>query len=341
MTSALAKLVVDLGWSLWTELGVPGVIRKHAHVALDPEPLIVFSPWLFRGDARLQEQVVRWCVAHADRISASRLHGLLKVASPDVVASFAVLAMTLRTHGVPWITGKTAVPVSSTKPLAMPTARPALIRLRLRTLAGIGARADVLAELLGHDGSWLIASDLKHLGYSKRNVARILAELADAGVARARTARNAVAYALQAPALLAQLLNGQQLAWPAWAIVFAFVEKLQRMSVDDGKSEAVRRVAGATAAARFAEASATLGLEGPVASGVDPWRAVIAWAQTQMAGLAAGTSPALGLGRGAQSADPPEKADASGSPLPSEAPRPRGARALRRTGRPVKKKPAK
>ena len=77
MTERITRLVIDLGWSLWTELGVPGVIRRHAHVAIDPEPLIVFSPWLLRHDARLQEEVVRWCVAHADRISASRLHGLL------------------------------------------------------------------------------------------------------------------------------------------------------------------------------------------------------------------------------------------------------------------------
>ncbi|MDP2345619.1 MAG: hypothetical protein Q8O67_32040 [Deltaproteobacteria bacterium] len=291
MTDALAKLAVDLGWSLWSEIGVPGVIRHHVHVAIDPEPLIVFSPWLFRDDARLQGEVVRWCVAHADRISASRLHGLLKTASPEVSSAFTTMATTLRAHGVLWTTDKTAAKKTTpTKPLALPTTRPALVRLRLRALAGVGARADVLAELLGREGRWLIASELQHLGYSKRNVARVLAELADADVVASRADRNAVAFKLQSPTLLAQLLEGQQLAWPSWAAVFALVDEVQQLRTQDGKSEVVRRVAAAKAAASFEVASTMLELERPMAPS---WPAVVAWAEAQLAALADGTSPAL------------------------------------------------
>lgn len=292
MTERITRLVVDLGWSLWTELGVPGVIRRHAHVAIDPEPLIVFSPWLFRDDARLQEEVVRWCVAHADRISASRLQGLLKGAPPDVASAFHTLATTLQSHGVPWTKTK-ATDTSDTrtpKTLTLPTTRAALVRLRLRALAGVGARADVLAELLGHEGRWLIASDLQHLGYSKRNVARVLSELADAGLVTSRADKNAVAFKLATP-LLAPMLQGERLAWPAWAKVLAFVDNLQRLRDDEGKSEVLRRVAAVKAAARFDAESAALDLQRPVVPGDDPWSAVVGWAEGQLAAIADATSP--------------------------------------------------
>ena len=297
MTKRVSKLVVDFGWSLWSELGIPGVVRHHAHTAIDPEPLIVFSPWLFRDDARLQDEVVRWCVAHADRISASRLHGLLKAVSPDVSSAFHELTTTLQAHGVPWT--KTAAKTTeatppTTKPLALPTTRPALIRLRLRALAGVGARADVIAELLGHHGRWLIASDLHHLGYSKRNLARVLGELADAGIVDSRADKNAVGFKLATP-LLGQLLHGQRLAWPPWAALLAFVEDAQRMRDDQGKSEVVRRVAAPKAAARFEVACAALDLKRPVASAADPWSAVVVWAEEQLSAIVDGTSPVLAL----------------------------------------------
>lgn len=38
--------VSGLLWSAWTELGVRGVERRHERVAVDPEPLIVFTPAL-------------------------------------------------------------------------------------------------------------------------------------------------------------------------------------------------------------------------------------------------------------------------------------------------------
>lgn len=304
MSKTIASLAGDLGWSLWTELGVPGVVRNHTHVAIDPEPLIVFSPWLFKDDARLCEEVVRWCSAHADRISASRLQGLLKAAPADVTAAFSALATTLRAHGVRWtdsiaagadLPPSRAIGPSKPLPMALPTTRPALIRFRLRALAGVGARADVLAELLGHEGAWLIASDMQALGYSKRNVARILAELADAGLVQHRTERNAIAYQAHGPHIWPQLLRGEGLAWPDWATIFGLVGDVLRLDVESGKSESVRRVAATKAAQRFEAASDVLGWERPVSTTGNPdaWQFVIKWAEEQVGGLARGTSTAM------------------------------------------------
>ena len=200
MSKAITKNVTDLGWSVWGELGVPSVVRNHADVAIDPEPLIVFSRTLFSSDARLQEQISRWCSAHADRVSASRLQGIQKAVVPDVAKDFDELAEELRAHGVLWAGRPSATRRTTTaKPIELPTTRPALVRLRLRALCGVGARADVLAELLAHQGRWLVASDIDHLGYAKRSIARILAELADAGLAKARAERNTIAYELARP----------------------------------------------------------------------------------------------------------------------------------------------
>ncbi|MEJ7562776.1 MAG: hypothetical protein WKF45_09660 [Ilumatobacteraceae bacterium] len=204
MSKAIAKLVTDLGWSLWAELGVPGVLRNHAHVAIDPEPLIVFSPWLFRDDARLQDEVVRWCVAHADRISASRLYGLLKTASPDVSAAFNEMATNLRPRRVVDDGESDGDEASTTKPLALPTKRSALIR-EVAFLAG-GARRTCSPSCSGTKaaGSSRLTCSTS-LQQAQRG--RVLGELADAGVVSAAR-QNAVGFRLQAPTLLGQLLGG-------------------------------------------------------------------------------------------------------------------------------------
>lgn len=43
-SAALRRHTEDLAWSLWTELGVSGVVRNHAFVALDLEPILAVTP---------------------------------------------------------------------------------------------------------------------------------------------------------------------------------------------------------------------------------------------------------------------------------------------------------
>ncbi len=63
-SATIQRHAADLAWSLWTELGVPGVIRRHASLVVDPEPLLVATPELARTDQRLQDEVLRWWKAH-------------------------------------------------------------------------------------------------------------------------------------------------------------------------------------------------------------------------------------------------------------------------------------
>ena len=91
--------------------------------------------------------------------------------------------------------------------------------------------------------------------------------------------------------LLAELLQGQQLAWAQWASVFAFVEGIQRLRQDEGKSDAVRTGAAVKAATRFDAASATLNLTRPAFTAEDPWSGVVVWAEQQLGAIVDGISP--------------------------------------------------
>ena len=304
MSRTITKNVTDLGWSLWGELGVPSVVRNHADVIIDPEPLIVFSRTLFKGDARLQEQVSRWCSAHADRVSASRLQGIEKAVVAEVAKGFDELAEELRAQGVPWAGRPTVTPRTTTaKAVELPTTRPALVRLRLRALCGVGARADVLAELLVHQGRWLVASDIDHLGYAKRSIARILAELADAGLAKARAERNTIAYELGRPEHWQEILGASSIASPDWLKVLDLAAVAVQLNVESEKSGSVRRVAAAKAAKEIDALAAVLGLSSlpSTAGNPDAWDVVTSWLELETRSLADGTSSAF---RRAPSATP-------------------------------------
>lgn len=300
MTNPVADHTLSLLWSLWTELGVPGVERRHPHVAVDPEPLIVATPWLAQADARLQEEALRWCAAHADRISASRLLALADRAAPQVHQAFDEFASTLAAQTrVRWsdVTPKSVTRTVMAKlPPTLPATRPALVRFRLRALAGVGARADVLAELLASAGGWVTASDLSHLGYSKRNVARVLTELADGGVARSRRERNALAFQLANQQTWQTLLGDTGLVWPHWDAVFSLTIAVAELAAQTGTPDPVKRVAAASAQVRLGELTDVLSMPSPpqVRGEGAAFAMMTAWCEGVLADLAAGEMPERG-----------------------------------------------
>src|SRR3954451_22050481 len=80
----LREQVLDLLWSLWAEVGVPGWSRRHEDWAIDPEPLIVFTPYLGDGDSRLGGESINWCIRNARYIAATRLRNILST-TPEAV----------------------------------------------------------------------------------------------------------------------------------------------------------------------------------------------------------------------------------------------------------------
>jgi len=95
---ALRDQLLDLLWSLWSEMGVPGWARRHQAWAIDPEPLIVFTALLGASDPRLRDESIRWCLRNAHYVSALRLRNLLQTASPAVLRSWGPYAATVNAH---------------------------------------------------------------------------------------------------------------------------------------------------------------------------------------------------------------------------------------------------
>jgi len=248
MPSPVIQLSVDLAWSLWGELGVPSVVRDHTHVVFDPEPLIIASPLIAQHDARLRDEIWRWCAAHAGRISTSRLKGLARRAHPEVRKAFETLAATLATatptrwphptDAAPW----PRHPEPKTRTLHLD--RPSLLALRARAMVGVGARADVLTTLLGRTDRWTRASELEHLGYSKRNVARVLGDLAEGGLLRQRGERNSLTFRIADRAPWEHLLRTEDLVWIRWDLAFELVFALLRLEDLTAKPTAIQRVEG-------------------------------------------------------------------------------------------------
>ena len=50
LSQEVDRLALDLAWSLWSELGVDGVVRRHDWQAIDLEPLIIFTARLIEAE---------------------------------------------------------------------------------------------------------------------------------------------------------------------------------------------------------------------------------------------------------------------------------------------------
>ncbi|MES2643417.1 MAG: hypothetical protein V4850_28295 [Myxococcota bacterium] len=297
-SEAIRRAAGDLAWSLWSELGVPGVARKHSSTSIDLEPLLVFTPTLAHEDPRLLEQVLSWCVDHADRVNAGRLATLVKKLPPQARVNFEAFATTVNhLAGTRWpAAGQIWDPLPRLRPVPLPIERPALVRLRARALCGVGSRADVLCDLLARPGAWSTAAMLAEAGHSKRNVARTLSELEAAGIVVRLPSGNALRFRLTNPAALATVLGGVPPASPQWLPVFELVTMLLDLAAMEGTSSAVRRVQANTLHDAVAPLAQLLGLAAPPQTRGEPqaWELLARWGAGQVDALASGTSAALG-----------------------------------------------
>jgi len=295
-SATIERDAADLAWSLWTELGVSGVIRRHASLVVDPEPLLVATAELAAVDQRLQDEALHWWETHADRLSVSRIAGLasaLPAASRERFDAFS----SRRGGGASVAHHRRSREVAAVRerpPIRLPLERPSLVRLRMRALSGVGARADVLTSLLLGRPRWSSAADLAAAGYSKRTVARILTELADAGVADRRADGNALRFRIADPQSLSTLVGDKGLTEPQWPRVFAALTEVLELVRIRERPDAVRRVAAHAARESLAAVCAQLEWTPPPTTRGVPtaWDDVLAWAAGVVARLAAGPDPA-------------------------------------------------
>jgi len=140
------------------------------------------------------------------------------------------------------------------------------------------------------------AADLADEGYTKRNVARVLADLEAAGIARSRPKGNSLRFQLEAPQVLSRLVQGQGVSVPRWTLVFRVLalitDLVERV---DASTQAVRRVEAHKLRETIGGPCAELRLPPlPKTSGEpEAYDRLLHWAAEQAIAIAEGTSPSL------------------------------------------------
>jgi hypothetical protein len=292
-SSRFADLALEMGWSLWGELGVSTWIRHHQYEAVDVEPLILLSAWLGRFDRRLFLEAVDWCVLNHKCVSTARLRRLVQQAQPQVLAAYNQFATIVNQHdpraGFPsegmgeevQLSGKSSPPDLN---------RAALLQLRLRALFGTGARADVLRLLTIHPTRRWPASELaRQAGYSKVQVSDVLEQLASTATVGVEVSGNQHLYFLKRNEELLKLVGPMPAIQPDFKSRFEVLPTLIEVGDWDPASSPMLRSVEAVSVLRRIEAPlADLGLLSvvPRPPGPDFGAAFDRWLQQLLRGWA-------------------------------------------------------
>ena len=229
LSQEVSRLALDLAWSLWAELGVDGVVRRHDWQAIDLEPLIIFTATFGDADHRLRASTIDWCIANARFASAFRLRNLAEQSSPATRAAFGQYAATVRAHTkAPWPGHGDPLTLFHPGRIGSPDLRrPSLVQLRLRALVGVSARAEVLKLMLADPERPQAASTLaEDAAYGKGSVAQALEMLTMAGIVQVQPDANRLLYRLSRPGELSQALLWVPSVFPDWSPIFRIIEAL-------------------------------------------------------------------------------------------------------------------
>jgi DNA-binding transcriptional ArsR family regulator len=289
--------VLEFCWGLWSELGVSGWGRTHDKWAIDVEPLIVFTAEIGDRDPRLRDEALDWCIRYSRLVSVVRLRNVLRETSNEALDAWRSFAATVNVRaGVKWpgagdplhfkVTGR-----STLRPLT----EPAMTYLRIRSIFGVAARAEILRCLLYNIEFDRISVQMlaDETNYGKRIVAEAAESLAQAGILRQRLHSNRNVYELADRKGLQRFIGAQPRYAPEWNDLLLVVRTLLEISDrwDDSSAE-VLRVEIRRAFRRIEAALARHGIAGPKErTGVDAIADWDHWAGGLIAELAAGDWP--------------------------------------------------
>ncbi len=229
----LEQFLLDLAWSMWTELGVQGHKRMHQDYLIPLEELVIFTSILASIDPRLRDESLDWCKKYHSFISISRLKSITIDFNHyfPILKSVSKFSSTLNflahTH---WPVLQESTPLTiklSGKSFLRPLESPALLNLRTRSLFGTGARADLITFFLTSTETNYSISDTVELGYSKRNLAEILEELWLSGIVDKTTLRNQLRYRLLKKEQLIKILGPLPKYAPKWRDIFQLLLSIQ------------------------------------------------------------------------------------------------------------------
>ncbi|OGN65032.1 MAG: hypothetical protein A3E80_03590 [Chlamydiae bacterium RIFCSPHIGHO2_12_FULL_49_9] len=227
----LDKHLIDLAWSLWTELGVAGIQNKHRQFLIQPEELILLTSVIGETDPRLRDEALDWCSRYHSLISVSRLKTLAKAFGELTIKSFSIFAATLNSiSGANWPVLVPSSPLKckpSGKSKSPRFENPALLLFRLRALFGVGARADLIGFFLAKKADCYTVADTIDTGYTKRNLADVLDGFAQAKICDVSMVRNHKSYRFTKRDDFLRILGPLPGFMPSWRDLFETILKLR------------------------------------------------------------------------------------------------------------------
>ena len=247
--------LLDLLWSLWEELGVPGVVpRHHGDVFIDPEPLILFTALHGELDRRLRDESIDWVIRYGGYVSKARIKSLRRDWSAKADPSFAAYAATVNKHGDlrwPDADGQALTFRPRARAVLKDLTAGALISLRIRAIFGVSARAELIRVFVSRPDAAFSATELaQETNYVRRQVIRALESLRSAGLVRTFRAGANTRYALARPNDVETIVAKKPARFPHWGGVFRAFHDLLGL-LDKGAQSG--KVEAAVAARRFVE----------------------------------------------------------------------------------------
>jgi hypothetical protein len=232
-------------WGAWSELGVSGWGRTHNDWAIDPEPLIAFSPSVIASEPRLRNEVTDWCCDNWRCISAVRLRHLLQDNPEEDTDAWGQLAATVNqfSGAAKWpraTSGRdfTRTGRSSLRPLS----ESSMIYLRMRSIFGLTARTEILRYLLFTGERSTAAMLATQVNYAKRNVAEACESLSRAGLLYSKQVGNRLYFSLAHSKTLLDFVGPYADIRPDWASLFRVVNTLFRWTGSETSDERVLTV---------------------------------------------------------------------------------------------------
>lgn len=235
----------EVAWAQWSVLA-PGAAapERRPRSIVDPEALVLLSLAMRQADPRLEDVVLGWARRGASLLSVQRMTTLAEgFPGPvrDALGDFAAAAGERRWRAHAGAAQQDERQAAGEQPLGPVrlTVGPALM-LRLRAGFGVGAKADLLALLLGLRGAPAAVSLMAAAtGYSGRALRTAAEEMALAGFIE-RQENAPVAYRADYTAWAGVLrlfrLSAARMTdvprWQYWAAVFAFLAEVDCWAAD-------------------------------------------------------------------------------------------------------------
>lgn len=231
MIEQIDDAFANLAWDLWNTLGVAGENPHKPDCLIDLEALVLLTTLIGKSDPRLFEEALDWCSKYHSYVSISRLKTLISDSGTLLHTSFSLFAETLNSISqTKWPTFVKTSPLTiklSGKSRAPDCKLPALLALRMRSLFGVGTRADLATFFLTHPSKTYTAAEMTEIGYSKKTLADTLDTFVQSGLLTSILSRNQKQYSCAKKEQLTSIAGELPRITPDWRTILLIFTTLR------------------------------------------------------------------------------------------------------------------